>query len=75
MVTLQNGVLRVAFDRNIDYLNHCIKSPLIAMVKAGPHGCPPANEARMLSRCSKRALRWEEERKDMRLIVDTVLAR
>jgi hypothetical protein len=72
-VTLQNGVLKVAFNRNIDYLNHCIKSPTYCNGEGWSTWLPAANEGRMLSGAAN-ALRWEE-RKDMRMIVDTVLAR
>jgi hypothetical protein len=72
-VTMGNSVLKVAFDKNIDYLNHCIKSSTYCDGVGWSVWLPAANEGRMLSGAAN-SLRWEE-RKDMRMIVDTVLAR
>ena len=72
-VALGDGVLRDAFNRNIDYLNHCFACPTLCDGTKWPQWLPASNEGRMLAGAAH-TLRWGE-REDMRAIVDTLVAR
>jgi len=72
-VTLGTGLFKDAFDRNIEYLNHCFsKSPTYCDGIGWSEWLPASNEGRMLAGAGH-ALRWGE-RADMRKIVDTIIS-
>ena len=71
-VSLQPGVFKDAFERNIKYLNHCFASKTYCDGPGWFAWLPASNEGRMLQGAAN-SLRWEE-RADLRNIVDTVVA-
>jgi hypothetical protein len=72
-VSLQAGVLKEAFHRNLDYLNHCFASKTYCDGPGWSEWLPASIEGRLLQGAAN-SLRWEE-RADMRNILDTVVAR
>ncbi|MCL5096149.1 MAG: glycoside hydrolase family 127 protein [Candidatus Omnitrophica bacterium] len=72
-VSLHAGVLNDAFQRNIDYLNHCFASKTYCDGQGWFGWLPASNEGRLLQGAAN-SLRWGE-RADLRNIVDTVVSR
>jgi len=72
-VSLQAGVLKEAFERNIKYLNHCFASKTYCDGPGWFAWLPASQDGRILQGAAN-ALRWGE-RTDMRNILDTVVAR
>lgn len=70
-VTLQSGVIKDVFTRNINNLNHCFASPTYCDGEGWSKWLPASNEGRMLTGAAN-TLRWGE-RNDMRNIVNTII--
>ncbi len=70
-VSLQPGLFRDAFMRNLKYLNHCFASPTYCDGTGWSDWLPASEEGRMLSGAAN-SLRWVK-REDMQRILDTVI--
>ena len=70
-VTLGPGVLHEAFERHLEYLNHCFSTDTYCDGIGWTEWLPASNEGRMLAGAAN-MLRWKE-RPDMRAIVDRIV--
>jgi hypothetical protein len=71
-VTLHQGPFRLAFERNIAYLRHCLASPTYCDGEGWSSWLPASNDGRMLAGAAN-TLRWEEHT-DLRSFVSDKVA-